>query len=253
MQHSSDTVTEIDLAAYVDGQLDIARKMEVEDYLAHHPDAAARVMADLHLNDTLRLIRAKPPEPPSQRLIAAARRLERGLMIEMWLRRVVNAATAAAYIGLGWWSGMQLWPSVIAEGEASAMVPTFVEEAARAHHISLLRAAMPSQEEDPTYDSEEIAAMTAIILPRLPEDWKVMDVQIYPARTGPSVEMMVSVPGVGHVSLFTVRSVDPGKPGPRQASFNNQNSVWWYVQDVAHAMTGPLPAEELRSLALHVR
>ncbi|MBE9607345.1 anti-sigma factor [Acetobacteraceae bacterium H6797] len=253
MRQPPDTVTDIDLAAYVDGQLDIARKIEVEDYLAHHPEAAAEVMADLHLNDTLRLTLAQPTESPSQRLIAAARRLERGLTIEMWLRRMVNGATAAAYIGLGWWSGMQLWPSVIAEGEASAVVPTFVEEAARAHHISLLRAAMASQEEDPTYDAEEITAMTAIILPRLPEEWKVMDVQIYPARTGPSIEMMVSVPDLGNVSIFTVRSVDPGKPGPRQAHFNNQNSIWWYVQDVAHAITGPFPADELRSLALHIR
>ena len=43
----TDPITETDLHAFIDGQLDVARRIEVEDYLAKHPDAAARVMADL--------------------------------------------------------------------------------------------------------------------------------------------------------------------------------------------------------------
>ena len=43
----SDPITEADLLAYIDDQLDPARRIEVEEYLARDPDAAARVMADL--------------------------------------------------------------------------------------------------------------------------------------------------------------------------------------------------------------
>ncbi len=46
-----DPITDSDLIAFVDGQLDPMRRLEVEAHLAAHPDAAARVMADFHDRD----------------------------------------------------------------------------------------------------------------------------------------------------------------------------------------------------------
>ena len=51
----TDPITETDLHAFVDGQLDVARRIEVEDYLAGHPEIAARVMADMRARDALAL------------------------------------------------------------------------------------------------------------------------------------------------------------------------------------------------------
>ena len=65
----TDPITEADLLAFVDGQLDAARRIEVEDYLAHRPETAARVMADLHVRDTLRLAVADAPARPSPALL----------------------------------------------------------------------------------------------------------------------------------------------------------------------------------------
>ncbi|MCP6559629.1 zf-HC2 domain-containing protein, partial [Klebsiella pneumoniae] len=48
-----DPITEHDLNAYVDGQLDLARRIEVEGHLAARPDIAAQVMADLRTRDAL--------------------------------------------------------------------------------------------------------------------------------------------------------------------------------------------------------
>ena len=42
----TDPITETDIHAFIDGQLDVARRIEVEDYLAGHPEIAAHVMAD---------------------------------------------------------------------------------------------------------------------------------------------------------------------------------------------------------------
>ena len=47
MTSPSVTITECDLQAYVDDQLDAAGRLEVADYLVRHPEAAARVLADL--------------------------------------------------------------------------------------------------------------------------------------------------------------------------------------------------------------
>jgi anti-sigma factor RsiW len=56
----SDPITEGDLLAYVDDQLDPARRIDVEEHLARDPESAAQVMADLKARDTLRLIHAAP-------------------------------------------------------------------------------------------------------------------------------------------------------------------------------------------------
>ncbi|TXN50239.1 anti-sigma factor, partial [Methylobacterium sp. WL18] len=49
-----DPITDDDLIAFVDGQIDPMRRLDVEAHLAAHPGAAAQVMADLHDRDALR-------------------------------------------------------------------------------------------------------------------------------------------------------------------------------------------------------
>ena len=41
-----DPVTDADLDAYVDDQLDVTRRIEVEAFLSTRPEAAARVMSE---------------------------------------------------------------------------------------------------------------------------------------------------------------------------------------------------------------
>jgi anti-sigma factor RsiW len=47
--------TEAEIQAYVDGELDLPRRIEVEAHLEANPALAAQVMADLRLRDALRL------------------------------------------------------------------------------------------------------------------------------------------------------------------------------------------------------
>ena len=47
MRISDNRIGDAELNGYVDGQLDAAGRIEVEDHLARHPELAARVMADL--------------------------------------------------------------------------------------------------------------------------------------------------------------------------------------------------------------
>ena len=63
----TDPITETDIHAFVDGQLDVARRIEVEDYLAGHPEIAAHVMADMRARDALALAFSSGPasRPPS--------------------------------------------------------------------------------------------------------------------------------------------------------------------------------------------
>lgn len=55
MTATVDPVTDIDLDAYVDDQVDVTRRIEVEAFLSARPEAAARVMSDLRTRDELRV------------------------------------------------------------------------------------------------------------------------------------------------------------------------------------------------------
>ena len=94
----TDPITPADLHAFVDDQLDIARRIEVEDHLSRHPDAAARVMADMRTRDALGLaFGARSANPPSMPVMDAARRLERGLAWRRISAHVQRAGRARSH------------------------------------------------------------------------------------------------------------------------------------------------------------
>ena len=74
-----DPIIDTDLDAYVDGELDVARRIQVEAYLSENPAMAAKVMADLSLKGELRLALAGESAFGRMETRDAARRLERGL------------------------------------------------------------------------------------------------------------------------------------------------------------------------------
>src|SRR5687768_1132906 len=199
----SDPITEADLLAYVDDQLDPARRIEVEEHLAHAPEAAARIMADLKDRDSLRLLHAASLPHPSEFMLGAATRLERALgwrMLSLKLRRIAAVVTL---IGFGWFAHGQVGLG-ITDSEASPKPPAFVEDALHSHETALVRARMVSQRETAEYNPSEILAETGIQLPPLPEGWQVRDAQVFPSRDGHSVEIIVDAGDLGRVSLFAV-------------------------------------------------
>ena len=197
----SDPITEADLLAYVDDQLDPARRIEVEEHLARDPDTAARIMADLKDRDSLRLIHVAPLPRPPEAMIGSASQLERALAwrdLSLKLRRIAAVVTL---IGFGWFAHGQVGLG-ITHSEASPKPPAFVEDALHSHETALVRARMVSQPEVAEYDPAEILAETGIQLPALPEGWRVRDAQVFPSRDGHSVEIAVDAEDLGHVSLF---------------------------------------------------
>src|SRR5919202_1224225 len=100
-----DPITETDIHAFIDGQLDTARRMEVEDYLAGRPEVAVRVMADMRARDALVLAFGAGPAPrPPERVMDAARRLERGLVWRRIGLRLQRAAAVVFLVGVGWFA-----------------------------------------------------------------------------------------------------------------------------------------------------
>ncbi len=249
----TDPITEADLHAFIDGQLDVARRVDVEGYLSHSPTAAARVMADLHARDALRMALGASASRPPAPVMDAARRLERGLAwrrVASLLRRV---ASVAFLVGAGWLAHEQGGLLRIADSSAAPPPPAFVEDARNAHETAQARARMASQRGTPDYDPAEIRAETGIALPALPGGWRVVDAQVFPSRLGHSVELEVDDPALGRASLFAARSaaaaaIAPTIARPALGTATHATVYWQQGQDV-FALTGAAPGPALERAA----
>jgi anti-sigma factor RsiW len=244
-----DPIVDADLQAFVDGQLSAERRMEVEKYLAAHPDAAARVMADLHGRDELRLAfrdgagRARPDTAEAAQLLA------HGLARLRLMARLRRVAAMAALITLGWFAHAELGPLAMTDSAASPQPPAFVEAAMMSHRTALMRATMRSQPQVHDYDADEMRAATGIVMPDLPREWQLVDVQVFPSSHGPSVELVVAAPDIGTVSLYAARPGNFAVIVPTPAPIGDQGAVYWQVGESAYALIGAADSRVLARAA----
>ena len=95
---SNDPILESDLNAYVDEQLAVGRRIEVEAYLSERPEVAAQIMKDLRVRDELRLALADHRTPGRLATREAARLLERTLSRRRGFTELRRAATIALFV-----------------------------------------------------------------------------------------------------------------------------------------------------------
>jgi anti-sigma factor RsiW len=244
-----DPITQGDFDAYVDDQLDGARRIEVAGYLSEHPDDAARVMADLRGRDELRLALSAPLTVPGLASAQAAERLQRSLGRRQIFHRLQRVAAVVLLVGLGWLAHAGFGPLVVSEVVASQPAPAYVEDAVMAHRTSLVRAAMPSQPGKGRYDPAEIRAATAIVMPKLPAGWKVKDVQLFPSTFGPSIELEIGSEKEGALSLFAVRPGSFDVVKPRVVGVGDMSAAYFQIGEVAYALVADGGAADLDKAA----
>ena len=242
-----DPVSEDDLHAYIDDQLDVVRRVEVEAYLAGRPDAAAQLMADLRHRDELRMALAIKPGFVRPKTNDAARRIDGALMRQAWLYRLRPAVAAALLVAAGWSAHAVMSPT--ASPNASGL-PEYVEAAVSARQTSLLRAAMFSQPEVPDYDRAELLSATAIAMPELPAEWIVTDVQVFPSRFGPSIEMAIRTEQFGTMSLFAARPGGFAVAPVDTIELGDLSAAHWQIGEVAYALLGDGTANNLGLAAI---
>lgn len=232
----ADPILPSDLDAYIDDQLDVGRRIEVEAYLSGDPDAAARVMADLRVRGELRLALASIHIQGRPETREAARRLQGTLSNRRLFQTFHRFAAALFLVAIGWVANGHFKPFEPRQGIASVPVPVFVEEAVRAHGTAMLRTRMPSQYEAPDFDAAEVRSATGITMPELPADWQVTDVQIFPSAHGPSVEMAILRNGRQRLSLFAVRPGTFAVKPVSGADVADAGASYWQTGEVAYAL-----------------
>ncbi|EJN06102.1 anti-sigma factor [Phyllobacterium sp. YR531] len=249
MIKTKDPIVQADFDAYVDDQLDAARRIEVAGYLSEHPEVAARVMADLRVRDELRLALSAPSSVSGLASAQAAERLQRSLGRRQIFNRLQRVAAVALLVGLGWMAHAGFGPLVVSEVVASQPAPAYVEDAVMAHRTSLMRAAMPSQPGTKHYDPAEIRAATAIVMPKLPSEWKVKDVQLFPSTFGPSIELEIGSDRDGALSLFAVRPGSFDVVKPRIVGVGDMSAAYFQIGEVAYALVANAGSTELDKAA----
>ncbi|GLS56824.1 anti-sigma factor [Methylobacterium gregans] len=246
-----DPITDGDLTAYIDGQLDVMRRLEVEAHLAANPATAARVMAELHDRDALRAAFAQLPGPGPERNRHAARRIDRSMRWRRVGARLKRAAAIAVMVGAGWLAHDEVGRFGVPGTIAAPVDPTLIEDAQQARQVAQMRARVASQRSGSTYDRAAIEAATGIQLPSLPESWTVRDVQIFPARHGTGVEIIADAASLGEISLFATHRRGNG-PLNEIANSGDGTTVYWNAGKSAYALSGNSDEATLRATAARI-
>jgi anti-sigma factor RsiW len=244
----SDVVSEADLNAYIDDQLDTARRLAVEDYLTGNPRLAVRVIADLRARDTLRLLLRTPMRAAEGPTIEAAGRLKHRIVWRCIIDKLRKIAAIGFFVSIGWFTHEDGGVTHISKLEASKVAPTFVGDAIIAHRVEEMGRQIDTQSHHPTYDAAEIEAQINIRLPPLPADWAVDDVQIFPSDEGSSVEESISAASLGHISMFAVHTETDQVQPPAVASDGTETTIYWQAGHQAVALTGTGSGRPLRRM-----
>src|SRR3954452_24082559 len=134
-------VSELDLIAYVDDQLDPERRIAVEDHLSRHPVLAAQIMDDLRQRDELRLALSEAASTISDhRLELPAQRLGRRLSLRIALHRNRRAIAASILLGAGWFAHSMFGGIGADPASAAHILPIYADEAIQAHRTVLVEA-----------------------------------------------------------------------------------------------------------------
>ncbi|API58117.1 hypothetical protein BSL82_01385 [Tardibacter chloracetimidivorans] len=246
MAQPNNPVSEVDLCAYVDGQLDIARRIEVEDYLARHPDAAAALMADLKSSDAMRLALGDRPAPRAD-IVERAVQLDRRLAAQR-IRRLMPRLSFAALATLCLWLAQdEIGEALVSTSQAA--VPPFANEAIQTHNTARLRDTMTSQVKTTVIDATAIREATRIVFPRPSDDWRIMDTRLVPSDDGTGLEISLQT-GLGvPLTFFAVPTRSSAPSLPDAIELSGASVAYWRKGNIGYALAGSITPVELDRLA----
>jgi anti-sigma factor RsiW len=237
-------ITEVDLSAYIDEQLDPARRAEVESYLARHRDAAARVMQDLAIRANLKLALGTPSTVPALQTVAHARRLQASFRRGQIYYHFSRIAAILLLLVTGWLARGEIG-RFIPESEQAVLPSVLVVDAMRAHEAAQLRSHMHSMPVSTAIDRNEITAATHIVIPDLPDDWRLLDTEVFPSDEGPSVELTIDAGNLGQISLFAVQAQKSATTKPEVVQQGAAAVAFWQEDTRAYALVGTAPKSDL--------
>jgi anti-sigma factor RsiW len=256
-----DRVSEAELNAFVDGQLDPAGCLEVQDFLARHPDLAARVMADLSMRESLRLAIPSPAAPPRPETLAAARRLSSGLRMRRAFAPLQRIAAGIAIFALGW-TASHGWDrvrelgrqevAVVQPAVSAAPTPSILNVAETARALDAQPAKQAGIIDASHLDPAKLGAAVQVRLPRIPHGWTVVGTRLVDAEEGTGLEVVLDTPEFGRLLLLARHTQDVAIVLPTIAKAEGEPTAYWQLVSDSYALTGNLARKPLEFAALEL-
>lgn len=242
-------VTEDELHAYVDGELQDERRAAVETWLAAHPDDMTRVGAWRAQADAVRNrygAVAREPLPARFDLDRLAR--------NVWPWKSIAAAAAIAFLlggSVGWFGR-----DVIGGGAAEERSPfqAFTAEAVDAYNLYVVEVRHPV--EVPAADADHLVQWLSkrvgypLRAPDLEKlGLKLVGGRLLPGPTGPAAFFMYEAPSGERFTIYCARSNAPDT-ALRYNDIGKATAVYWANNEVAYVVSGKGDRTRLSDVAV---
>lgn len=232
----TDKVDDMEIEAYIDGELDLSRRLAVEDHLSRHPDLAAKVMADFRNRSALQLL-TRADVILSRSLSGTVEKIRKeGRMF--WYRRPALGLAAMAIVAL---TGVVVL-------ERNNRPPSYINLAVTSHRTLADRIGFgvnkPVSERTHT-----LLLASRIAVPRLPSDWRVTDVELLDARTEPAILIAVKTAEGHHLSILAIRKRSSAPRDPDTVRNGGQSVAYWRKGDFSYALTGEGDPDQIDATA----
>ena len=236
-------ITEADLHAYTDGQLDDARRVQVQAHLAQHAAAAEQVRVWREQNEALR-VRYNPVlnEPLPQRLLAPhAQR-----------RRWQSYAIAAGAMGLGFALGWMV---------QSNRTDQFVEAAALPRRAAVAYAVYAPEVRHPVeVGADQQEHLVKWLSKRLGSDLKaplltqqgfdLVGGRLLPGGKGPVAQFMYQDSRGQRITLYvSLRDAEPRDTAFRFSQEDKVSVFYWIDGKLGYALSGEMDRASLLAVA----
>jgi anti-sigma factor RsiW len=240
---SLSSIGEVDLHAYVDGQLDAARRAEVDAYLAAHPEAAGLVKdlrAQIHLLHASVDVVMNEPIPL---------RLTNALQPRPWQGSLAaGIALLACGLTAGWFAHAQLAPP------AAAPI-VFAKEALVAHALYVAEQRHPVE-----VPAEQEAHLVAWLSKRLDapirapilqqQGFTLLGGRLLPGDDGPLAQLMYQSANGERLTLTVRRAAKPQPDiGFRLMEQGSTSVFYWIDRDYGYALSGGIDRSRLLAVA----
>ena len=259
MIEDESAVSEVELHALVDGQLDSLRIPRVLEWLRQHPDDALRVAQwqaqRLQLRRLHRSIALDESPPELVRAVTQARR-------QMPWRQ---AAAAVLLLGVGVVSGMvggSLLPSgsSSASRDMAALMPSFAHDAVLAHAVFAPEVRHPvevtSGDEDHLVQWLTRRLGAPLKAPTLhAQGFQLLGGRLLPGADGPRAQFMYEDKQGQRVTLYVTvfrEGVAPTETAFRSTRDGTVESFYWIEGRFGYAFSGELPRATAMVLAREV-
>ncbi|HET6536743.1 MAG TPA: anti-sigma factor [Sphingopyxis sp.] len=224
---STDHMEDFEIIAYVDGELDLPRRLAVEDYLSRNPSMAAQVMADFRTRSALQML-AGPETISSPSLSNTIETIRKSRPSMPWRRPAfglgIAAVLAIAAVVIPMWDGPSAPPSYVAMAieshRANAETPRFAS-------------LQPFADRDHT-----LLMASRIAVPRLPDNWRVTNVEMLNAAASPTLLIAVQTAEGDELTILAMRGRSSAPKDPDAVRSGDKSVAYWRRGDFSYALTG---------------